>query len=60
MIKKILTNTALWGLVLLACAGALVLDFLGFIEPFSEIWVNVIRVAMVLSFIIVLGSAARH
>jgi len=60
LIKSIITNTALWGLVLFGCAGALALDFLGFVEPFSEIWVNVIRVTLVLSFIVILGSAARH
>ena len=60
MIKKLLTNTAFWGLVLVICAMALLADFVGFVEPFSEVWVNVIRGVMVASFIIILGNAARH
>ena len=60
MIIKILTNSALWGLILVVCAMALVADYIEFVEPFSVIWVNVLRGGLVVSFILILVGAVRH
>lgn len=60
MIKRMIKSPAFWGFVLIFSSVTLVLDFVGWIEPRSDLTINMVRVAVVASFIFLLGNAARH